>query len=284
MAQTFSWISVDQVIGRLRRNLGVAFDVDDAIEWMGEALSSIGVISYDHEAIVHLEVKDHEARLPSGLTSIIQVAKDTCNYTKPVTECDPPPPPDANPEVIITCANDSRVIAHYPYLEVAYSFWNSSSLYKSCFTPVRLASHTFFSNLVCRTTHDVYADAEYNIYPPYLRFSFKTGSVVLAYRKTPTDKRGFPMIPDVESVFKAVEAYVRYKVALMRFDRGDQGAGSYLSKTEQDWHWYCAQAQSYALMPSLDELENKRVEDNYFVPQSNYYGFFGNVNLHDNIT
>jgi hypothetical protein len=84
---------------------------------------------------------------------------------------------------------------------------------------------------------------------------FDSGIVELAYRALPTDKNGWPTIPDDIKFVKAVEYYIREKIDYKLWRSGKIAQGVY-EKTTQDQLWYLAAAQTRMAMPSVDEMMN----------------------------
>ena len=172
-----------------------------------------------------------------------------------------------------------------PFYNLKYDFlsWTQSTVYRGRFTPVRLSTHNFFESLVCKEK-SVYSDTcqdEYKIVQgKIIRFSFESGGVVIAYNRTPLDpETGFPMIPEHESVIRAILEYIRYQYAKADFYEYREGSESRMQKSETDWHWYCKQATNALKMPSsVDEYENLLKQRSYLLPRNSYYGFFGNLN------
>ena len=151
------------------------------------------------------------------------------------------------------------------------------------FTPVRLANHHFFNQLVCKETDfdGIYATCkdEYTIIDNVFRFSFQSGQVLISYLKQKLDEYGYPMIPDDVSVITAIENFIRMKVFQEQFDLGREGSDKRYYKAESDWHWYCKQASNKDLMPqTIDEWQNLMDWKNHLMPKWNqYYTFFGKI-------
>jgi len=85
--------------------------------------------------------------------------------------------------------------------------------------------------------------------------NFGSGTVEVAYRALPTDKNGWPTVPDDIKFIKAVEYYIREKVDYKLWRTGKIPQGVY-EKTVQEQTWYLAAAQTRMAMPSVDELKN----------------------------
>lgn len=286
------FVSIYRVLSKLRRDLNFDFTEADAIEWTGEALASIGAIAIQEEAVAYIEVKQHKALLPSGLTHVIQVARDY-SYTPddptcPVDVVEEAPAEELEEFVVIDCngqpVGDYELAYYRPYYSMKqnYEVWTNSRYYQQNFAPVRLADHTFFQSVVCDTRDYIpYESArdEYTVNWPYLNFSFKDGLVAVAYRRQRLDENGYPYIPDDPSYMEAITRYIRYKKALIKLDSGESGAMQYLQVAQSDWHWYCQQAKNKSKMPSsLDQWQDHLEQHNYLLPrQHQFYTFFGKL-------
>jgi len=287
------YIPLSNILSKVQRDTSLDVSEADVVEWAAEALGFIGAVTQYEEAVAFAEVQNHEALMPAGLINIIQVAKSNCHDTgKNVCAKEVIPEPESEEEkwpVPIDCNGqpvaDYELSYYRPYFDLVYEYegWSNSSLYQQCYSPVRLADHSFFNSVVLDLGEGLYsADRdEYTIADPYLRFSFKEGLVAIAYVKPKLDDKGWPMVPDLESYREAVVRYIRYKMALRKFDMEISNASMrYLQKSEQDWHWYCKQAGNQALMPkSPDDMQDLLEQKSYMLPrQHRYYGFFGRLN------
>ena len=85
--------------------------------------------------------------------------------------------------------------------------------------------------------------------------NFSSGTVEVAYRALPTDKNGWPTIPDDIKFVKAVEYYIREKIDYKLWRSGKIPQGVY-EKTVQDQVWYLGAAQTRMAMPSVDKMKN----------------------------
>lgn len=290
-------ISVYQLLSKFRRDSGFNVEESDFIEWVGEALQAIGTAQSLEECVALIDVKNHECLIPSGLNYIVQIAINNCKGVTPVqvvesvqsdNEAGQPVPLDCDGSPL----TDYDLAYYRPYFDLIYEYqgWTSAPIYNQCFTPVRLADHSFFNSIVCQETVsdlvNLYRSSvyEYTVRDPYLRFSFKEGQIALSYLRVKVDDLGFPLVPDHYSVNEAMTRYVRYKLLQKQYDISDAPAveRKYL-KAEQDWQWYCGQAGSYLMMPkTIDDMEDLTQQRSYLLPrQYSYYGFFGKLNQFD---
>lgn len=307
------YTSIDRIFSKLIRDFGMeGINESDVVEWCGEALEAIGAVSLYEETVAFIEVSNHQCDLPTGLHSIIQVAKynNWRGSSKEKREgllCPKNIVDNLIPEeqierkvdipVCLDCEgkplNDYDVAYYRPYFDLQYFYasWCSSKSYRQ-FSPIRLANHTFFNSIVCEEKNSeinsLYRNStdEYTIIKgEVLRFSFKEGYIALAYHRQVTDtETGYPLIPDHYSYVTAITKYVTMKILEKLFYAGREGASQKLQKAEADWHWYCGQAANHAMMPKgIDQWQNIMEERQYILPRTKrYYNYFGNMSRIEN--
>lgn len=313
MGRKLQYTTLDRVLSKLYRDLGLEeISETDVVEWAGEALEFIGAVTLYEEAVAFVEVENHQADLPNGLHSIIQIArnnkwskqnKDLCPANI-ITDCtteeliqdkdcgcsrsltDYPVPLDCHG----TPLTDYEVAYYRPYFDLQYEYygWNHSNRYIQDYTPIRLANHSFFNTVVCEEEdpyskpyyHANYSQDEYTIVEDKIRFSFKEGSVAIAYYRQRIDPdTGYPMIPDEVSVITAITMYITMKYMARLWYLGREGYGDKYQKAESDWQWYCKQAGNKQMMIyGVDQHENFKDMKQQLIPKNNrYYGYFGKM-------
>lgn len=294
------YTSLDRILGKIYRDLGLE-DISeiDVIEWAGEALEGIGVVSMLEEAVSFLEVKNYETDLPEGLVQLIQIARDNdynskaklsaCNIVLDKTnEQILENPPKEVEDVLVLDTTGQKIcggdlIKHHQFDIRQYAnIWGSSYIYKQRFTPVRLSNHTFFGALVCPEAEELYCGCndEYTIGINKLKFSFEEGLVAVAYYRRPLDEdTGYPLIPDNYSVVQAITAYITYKYMSRLWYLGREGYGDKVQKSEADWQWYCKQASNeFMMIKGVDGYENLKDATQGIIPRRDqYYGYFGKL-------
>lgn len=298
----YKYTSIDRIFSKLIRDVKSEFAESDVIEWCGEALEFIGATRLYEEAVAFIEVKNHQCKLPAGLHAVIQVARnnrwggpsdDSLCPANLVSSNPVNTDPEPSTPVAINCEGEPEnayELAYYrPYFDLKWehSFWIGCGTYQEKYTPVRLATNSFFNSLVCTEvqngTENIYQSStdEYTIIQgEILRFSFKEGSVAVSYlRQVLDEETGYPMIPDNISYTTAITKYITMKMFERDFYNNREGAAQKMTKAEQDWHWYCKQASNVDLMPyGVDEHQNLLDQRNYILPRQNrYYGFFGKM-------
>jgi hypothetical protein len=270
----------------------------DVIEWIGEAIESIGYCSIYEQAVSFMEIRNHRAELPKYIQSIIQAARDrewtntdcltpsdvltsihdTCGchhdtheapHRDPVVDC------DGNPVM------EEHIHFYRPYFSIilGYNFWSATDLYKRRYVPIRLATHNFFKAQGTRGG-DIYHSAtdEYNTYNGTLITSFQEGSIALSYwRIMVNEQTGFPMIPDDIFVIEAITNYIIYKYMRRNWYLGRDGFLDKMQKAEIDWNYSKTKASTSLKDFSIDAMENIGNERNKLVRSNNVAHFNQNT-------
>lgn len=289
--QKFQFVKIDSVLSKFKRDYrGLDINENDAIEWIGEALGFMKIVSASEEAVAFIEVKNYHATIPSGLHYINQIVKDN-TWEKPEdnNSCVQQFIPVLNEEVYEDCEEESEQYISYdePFLSLQYKFteWITLASKKRQYTSIRLSNHTFFNKLVCPEENfkDLYNNIrdEYTIVQDKIRFSFKEGFVALAYIRQMIDsKTGYPMIPDDESARAAITYYLGWKIKEMEGWNHREGSMQLAQIAEQHWLKYVKQFKNKAKMPTgIDQHQNLLESAFSLIPNHNkYYGFFGKSN------
>jgi hypothetical protein len=321
MSTQTKYTSIDRIISKYIRDFDNDLTEVDAIEWIGEALELIGAVKQYEEALSFIEVKNGQCLLPNGFHAIIQIAKNYCHDSKkcPSDIIDVNSSPEwkfqdgSNVNSNIELNKDKPVIidengnpisdyevAYYrPFfdLKFEYDLWRGKNIYTNCFSPVRLATHSFFNSIVCSSKADKNRDVfwgedtsmlyhreimdEYTIVNgEILRFSFRDGQIALSYLRQVLDTdTGYPLVPDHIYYTEALSEYINYKMQKRLFYKKREGSQALLLKSELDWNHKCKQAANYTMMlKGVDEYQNFLEQRNYLIPRSNdYYSFFGRL-------
>ena len=295
MGRKFQYVTLDRILAKIYRDLGLEeISETDVIEWTGEALNFMESPSLLEEAVAFVEVNNHQAMLPNGLHSIIQVAKN--NYFDPSKKVDSCP---AVQVPLITgqedscqtnfCSvdyngwleNDCKIDSFVPYYDIQFEYldWMTTDFYKEQFTAMRLANHSFFGNIVCEEDPQIYNEGctdEYTIVGDRIKTSFKTGQVAIAFSRQQLDKEtGYPMVPDDASFSTAITMYITMKYMARLWYMGREGYGDKMQKAEADWQWYCKQASNKGFMLYGEDEHQSRYQ---LIPNLNrHFGFFGKM-------
>lgn len=100
--------SLDAVFVELRRMGFNETHEKDIVEWSGQALEQIGCINQYEEAVCFIEVKNHKMTLPTGLKSVIQIARNNCYQPKE-------PRSFLTPQLVVSQYNQTLSSTSYVY-------------------------------------------------------------------------------------------------------------------------------------------------------------------------
>lgn len=291
------YVTIDRIFSKINRDLkGTELNESDVIEWIGEALEFLEVPQILVEEVQFLSVKDYHVDLPSNLHMITQIAKGDigpdCSVESKedlAVRCKTPEPIEE--EVSLGCCPEEEVCTdgcdeEVLNLDWTYDVWTTSSMYLRNYTPVRLATGTFFNSLVCKEKDEslylTCAD-EYTIVgdtEKKLRFNFMEGNIAISFLKNSVDKEtGYPLIPDNISYITAIVYFLKWKIAEMYDWAGREGWATKAEKAESKWIKYVKQAKNYMKMPkTLDQFQNMLEQTHYLIPNhKRYYSYFGNL-------
>ena len=200
------------------------------------------------------------------------------------------PVPTEEEEVVETCDTTEECVDgcddEILNLDWTYDVWTGSDMYLRNYTPVRLATGTFFNSLVCKEKDEslyLTCTDEYTIIgetEKRLRFNFIEGNIAISFMKNSVDKEtGYPLIPDNISYITAITYFIKWKIAEMYDWAGREGWSSKAEKAEAKWIKYVKQAKNYMKMPkTLDQFQNMLEQTHYLIPNhKRYYSYFGNL-------
>ena len=288
MARNYKYISLDRILSKVYRDIGMEeVSETDVIEWSGEALEFMSVVSIYEEAIAQVEINNHQGDLPYCLQIIRQVARD--NYYEKKDACKEEKKEDRKiePQPNVSCTEcGERIIKEVQpdsYFNANPFMFLTTDYYKEHYTPVRLSNHTFFNSLVCVEDVDIYKSCidEYTIVEDKIRTSFEEGLVLISYYRQKIDPdTGYPMIPDTISLISAITYYITWKYFQRLWYMGREGMSDKMKQAEERWLKYCKQATSeFKMLSGIDEHQNfMESRFNNLIPnRRQYYGYFGNL-------
>lgn len=246
-------VSLKNVISKVYSDLGIN-DEDSyikIIEWLGEAIGKIKV----HEQLESVEAKlnicNFKAELPCDLLYLEEV-----NYQ--------------GRQLIKSSSNTQNL--HREGCMTQYNQYFSVDLNKINNKAFELGSRG-------RATNDL----NFKIENGWFKSSFESGDIDIVYKRFPVDEEGFPLIPEEESFREALFWYVAFKYFYLKKIESDGSSfnkySNLSSEAKQNWHWYCGQAGSEAMMPDVFTLENIKRNFISLVPKINSFDtFFTNLN------
>lgn len=219
----YNSVSVKQILSKLYRDLkpnNTSWE-SDAIEWIGEALSFIGVTHGFVEKVVELKVKDNRTPLPADFYTLKAVYyEDTLlPYGRPSAK-------GHDIDEAIYIAPKDQVLEHSNFQMTRYG----SRLYKN-----------------------INPDGEYyTIVPGYIQTSFEKGTIHIVYDGWDVDEDGFPMIPDSPFYSSAIQWYIIRQMMLGGYKHPVPDFT--FQYVDAKWEQDCLRAQNDGMYPSEDRV------------------------------
>ena len=267
----------------------------DMLEWIGEAVEKIGAVKQLKRIVSGvdgtqlLEIKGHQAKLPSDLFRLNQVMysptgldpfvkmKVATGSLNAWSSC------DTNGSNSATYIQDSELvelvrILYQKYAEDPIYAWFSKMDYNAALEILNTNQNvrTLLTNLVqggdrsARYTAD---NLKYSIKPGYINTNISTGYLKLSYDAIPADEDGFPLVPDLVSYTEAIYWYVVMKLKFPDYLNGKLDQSRYYD-IKRSWNFYCKQAYGDAMMPNMDEMESIKNQWNRLAPDLNAHSNF----------
>ena len=261
----YKTISSKVVIRKVFRDLKPSKDnwIDDAVEWIGEALEHIGAPSQLCQKQCVLTVADHKVLLPSDLYYINQVAvnggvspttsKELDTLTTKVGEL--------KASIVAAQADDleyssTTSILHeinnrIVILENVYFNDNNNSM-----QPLQYGASTFHRSMHCDgcVNESTRYEDTYIVDCDYIKTSFQSGQICLSYTAFPIDDECYPLVPQDVSFQEAMFWYIYKKLLLTNPKMNNNGID--YSLAEGQWKYYCTQARNAANYPDIDRMES----------------------------
>lgn len=278
-------ISSKMIIRKVMRDLkpNNANWVDDAVEWIGEALEHVGASAQLCQKQCVLDIKDNKTLLPSDLYYINQVAINNTVTPSSSTELDEVTKQardlkatiaeyNANLETKVNKSADGsytsditttdlelydtnyksnilelrELISRITVLEGIY-FGDSAAL-----QPLAYGASTFHASMHCEgCTNELARHKEsYIVDCDYIKTSFESGKICLSYMAFPTDADCFPLVPDDISYKEAMFWYIFKKLLLGGYDKPTNKID--YAFADNKWRYYCTQARNAAVYPDID--------------------------------
>jgi hypothetical protein len=277
----YKQISSKSIIRKVMRDLSLSTDnwIEDAIEWMGEALEHIGAAPQLEKKVCTLTVDNYTTCLPSDLYYInlvgindaitpaikseLKVITDQIAEIKAVYDnnavavvnpvVENPAGRTSQTESPRTAELNTELFKLNSRLAILESLhWQNQDQ----LTPLSYATSEFPVALHCDKCINIDAKTKetYFINGGKIKTSFETGTICLSYMAFPTDEDCYPLVPD-EISFKEAMFWFIYKKLLLR-DPNTKNNGIGYDIAEQQWKYYCTQARNAANYPDIDRYES----------------------------
>lgn len=285
--------SIQSVIAKVIADLNIQEDdlrISDVREWVGEAIEKIGAVTQfipkvsGENGTPCTKVKCYQAQIPCDLHQLHQVAysyncngpwfpmkKATGSYAvwghenKCDCEC-------LTPEMIVQ--NDTMV----NLVVDMYGNIDKTEAIEMINTNQNL--RTILSNLINQHTYNNQVNTtnpslglQYSVKPGWIMCNMPDGYLKLSYSAIPTDKDGYPLVPDLTSYKEAIYWYVTMKMKYPEYLNGKMNREIFYD-IKRSWNFYRNQAYAEALMPNEDGLESIKNNWNKLVPEFNDHNSF----------
>lgn len=288
----YKTISSKVLIRKIFRDLKPSKDnwIDDAVEWIGEALEHIGATPQLCQKQCVLDINDHKTLMPSDLYYINQVAVNNSVTTGSSSEIDSLTTKVAELKAQIVDAQASgleyssttavlhEINSRIVVVENVY-FKDSNQL-----QPLQYGASTFHKSMHCDgcVNENSQYEETYIVDCDYIKTSFKTGKVCLSYMAFPIDEECYPLIPQDISYQEAMFWYI-YKKLLLSSPQFKNNGIDY-NFADEKWKYYCTQARNAANFPDIDRMESFMNQWVRLIPDMNRHdSAFENLNTREDL-
>ena len=276
------------IIRKLFRDLNPSGDnwIDDAIEWVGEALEHIGASSQLEKNVCVVSIKNFKGTLPSNLAYINQVAVNSASSPAIASELD----------VLLSQISDlNYLIANDPSINLTNQLRDFNVRAAILENIYMSTTQGLIALNYCTTNFPEAADCPscsqefivgnecYYVEGGRIKTSFANGLVCLSYMSFPVDDDGYPLIPDDISFKEALFWYVYKKLLLGNTSINTPNGIDYVF-AETQWKYYCTQARNAANYPDIDRYESFLDQWVRLIPNINRHDeLFGTLNVRENL-
>tara|TARA_R110002012_G_scaffold23069_4_gene78793 strand:- start:2344 stop:3321 length:978 start_codon:yes stop_codon:yes gene_type:complete len=291
----YKQISSKAIIRKVMRDIKPTHSnwIDDAVEWIGEALEHIGANSQLTMKKVVLTIKEHKAILPTDLYYINQVAVNSTMTSEVKSELltlttlvkslkDDIYTYQQDLNVIMNetiekrdAAGKARWAERIEEYDTLYKtnvnelneinsriivlegmFFNVDGQGGNTLTPLKYGTSSFPKAIHCEDCINETANFvdSYIVDNDYIKTSFESGTVCLTYMAFPVDEECFPLVPDDISYKEALFWYIFKQMLLGGFDKPNNRVD--YSFADQKWNKYCSQARANANFPNIDKMNS----------------------------
>lgn len=289
----YKYCSVKRVIAKVFTDLDLqegVHRISDMIEYAAEALEKIGgfptfetkVCGKDDYPL--LEVYNYQTKLPCDFHSMIQVGYATSangpfysmryatgSFDGGIKTDTSTLPDIAGDEDIIAL---TMVLYNLNYVDALAKINSDPIVRAKLNTLLTVPNNSISGGDPSSTTTDV----TYLIRGGYIKTNVETGYIMLAYQAIPTDKDGYPMIPDNQSFLEAIYWYITMKLLYPQWASGQVRDAVY-ADAKRSWNFYCKQAYGTSMMPNgAEQMESIKNTWHRLVEEFNeHYSFFSTM-------
>ena len=231
------YVDKNYIIAQIYRNYGFKPDESDLFEHIWGVMSLIAIPESFIDAIAYIDIEDRKGRLPENFYQM---------YNGGVREYYSRIPMRKSTDLYHTDDMSQRAGTSVTYAEI---IGTTTDLDSSTSEDTVLINSDQLSAEI--------DDYTYKINNYYIFTNFDEGKVEIKYKAFPIDDNGFPIIPDDQKFIRAIVDYIaeRHFFKLMLADKISERK---YDKVAQQYYFSIAAVQSYAKVPSPDEMENMR--------------------------
>jgi hypothetical protein len=252
----------------------------DMIEWIGEALESIGAFPYFNIKVTGKEdepiliISNYQSRLPRDLYRPVFVQYST-NEKGPYI----PVKWNGNPTMyrgestestnLTSVTGDDEVIYFamdmysLNYVD-ALTLLNNDPNVKAKINSI-IMSEDFARTLTSKEDPQA-TTIKYTINNDYIKFNVQNGYVRLVYQAIPADEDGYALVPDDTGFKNALYWYIVQKLFYPRWVSGEVRDRVYMD-AQSNYNFYAKQAYANAMMPDIGQLESIKNQWNKLFPE-----------------
>jgi hypothetical protein len=251
----YTTTSIEGIIARIIRNTRITdmSYADDIYEWIGEGVDNLRIKSRlprDHHIV---KIKNHKEKLPCGLVSIDGVVFNGKRLRYGFSIIDPK-------------AQD----------RIWKKTQSDSSSYFVTDTASNQQDYNKIKGLDLKQVNDWNTDHYYFIEMGYIKTSFKettdADQLVIFYKKTAVDDKGYPLIPDLEDAKEALFWYVTGKLVFSGFKLADPRHDYSFCDNKATIHFRKAKNEIKRL--GIDEKESMLQSWVSLIPPTHFYDNF----------
>lgn len=279
----YNLVSSKEIVSKVITDLRLQeedYNVTDMIEYIGEALESIGAFRQFNVKVTGKEneplmsVSNFQAKLPEDLVKPVFI-----QYSKTVNGPFIPIKWNTNPimfrgEETNTYNTDEVEGDNYviyftmDLLSITYqdavTLLNTDPIFAAKINAI-ITAEECWKGVVSEEDPEALT-IKYTINNSYIKLNTATGFIRMAYLARPLDEDNYPMIPDLQSFRDALYWYVVMKIYYPKWALGRIRDRVY-DHAESKWRFFSKQSYAEGMMPDLGQLEAMKDQWNKLFPE-----------------
>ena len=278
-------ISSKYILNKVMRDLAPSDSnwMDDAVEWMGEALEHIGATPQLVTKNCVLSVDNYKVCLPDDFYLMQQVATNTKvspDVSNEISEISA-----KMTDIQETLASNPDQDLYSQLRDLGSRMVVLESIYfkdSELMTVIPYGTTTFMKTEDCEDCSENFLNDWYIIENGLIKTSFKSGKICVSYQAFPLDEDSYPMVPDDVSYREAMFWYIYKQMLLKGFDKPTNKID--YAFADQKWRYYCTQARNAANYPDIDRYESFMNQWVRLIPNINRHADnFEDLNKRENL-